>query len=112
MALKKGNEFIGPKKQRHAKYLITHQDTPSRPAETAAAFLTDMINNARTLKKAKRRRLPYTSIHNRHINMIIICCCCGITFINVDLWLLFAVLLLYAVFLRMIAGRGQLEIVI
>ena len=44
--------------------------------------------------------------------MIIIRCCCGIAFINMDLWLLFAVPLLYAVFLRMIAGRGQLEIVI
>ena len=31
---------------------------------------------------------------------------------NMDLWLLFAVPLLYAVFLRVIAGRGQLKIVI
>ena len=126
---KKGNEFVGPKKQRHAKYLITLQDTPSRPAETAAAFLNRHEKRCKTFKKARGDRYSLKHQYTMHthgtdkwhmlmhirtqaIIIIVIGCCCGITFINMDLWLLFAVPLLYAVFLRMIAGRGQLEIVI
>ena len=66
VALKKGNEFVGPKKQRHAKYLITRQDTPSRPAETAAAFLNRHEKRCKTFKKARGDRYSLKHQYTMH----------------------------------------------
>ena len=87
------------------------QELLRRLAETAAAIhhITTCISG---LKQTRSEDVRHNDVEQCVIIIIIICCCCGITFINMDLWLLFAVSLLYAVFLRMIAGRGQLEIVI